>query len=45
MKRLMCAAVMLVFCITAYSCATKCVTVPPPGGFSYDEPGEKGDKR
>jgi hypothetical protein len=28
---------MLILSLTAYSCATKCVTEPPPGGFTYDE--------
>lgn len=41
MKWLMFAAAILVSCITTYSCASKCVTVPPPGGLSYDETGEQ----
>jgi hypothetical protein len=40
-KRLILAATMLVFCLTLYSCAYKCVTVPPPGGYPYGQPGEK----
>lgn len=38
MKRLAIAAIMIALLMGAYSCATKCVTEPPPGGFSYDEP-------
>jgi hypothetical protein len=41
MKRLILAAMLLVFCVAAYSCAYKCVTVPPPGGYSYGRTVEK----
>ena len=41
MKWLMFAAVILVCSMMTYSCASKCVTVPPPGGLSYDETSEQ----
>lgn len=45
MNRLMLITMLLVFGVTAYSCASKCVTVPPPGGYSYGRGAEQGEQR
>lgn len=48
MKRLMITAMILAAAMSVYSCSTKCVSNPPPGGYSYDEPvakGGQGEKR
>jgi hypothetical protein len=47
-KRLIVAALVCLLTLSSYSCAYKCVTVPPPGGYSYGqaaEKGEQGDKK
>jgi hypothetical protein len=44
MTRLILLAMMLVSCMTAYSCASKCVSIPPPGGYSYDHTTEKNEQ-
>jgi hypothetical protein len=48
MKRLVIAAMIMALGMAGYSCASKCVSVPPPGGYSYDqapERGEEGEKK
>jgi hypothetical protein len=45
MNWLMLVAMLLAFGVTAYSCASKCVTVPPPGGYSYGQGTERGEQR
>jgi hypothetical protein len=44
MTRLILAAMILATCVTAYSCASKCVSTPPAGGYSYDSTTEKSEQ-
>ncbi len=41
MKQITLVLVAVAICLLVYSCASKCVIVPPPGGLSYDQTLEK----